>query len=37
MMEQKEPLMETGKGLSGCTLPGVPSCSGVSQQVDSHL
>lgn len=29
--------METGKGPSGCTLPGVPSCSGVSQQVDSCL
>lgn len=37
MMEQKEPLMETGKGPSGCALLGVPSCSGVSQQVDSCL
>lgn len=29
--------METGKGPSGCTVPGVPSGSGVSQQVDSCL
>lgn len=36
MMEQKEPLMETGKGPSGCALPGVPSCSGVSPQADSR-
>lgn len=37
MMEQKEPLMETGKGPSGCALLGVPGCSGVSQHADSHL
>lgn len=37
MMEQKEPLMETGKGPFGCALPGVPSCRGVSQQAESCL
>lgn len=37
MVEQKEPLIETGKGPSDCALPGVPSCSGVSQQADSLL
>lgn len=35
MMEQKEPLMETGKGPSGCALPRSWACSGVSHRL-SH-
>lgn len=37
MMEQKEPLMETGKGPSGCALPGSPAAAGFPSRLTHTL